>query len=80
MNVEMLKENIASMIDDNTFPKTVKSKLSDILSMLQTDEDLDIVVNKAVNIIEEAMEDSNLQQYVRNQLLSLMTFLEMLAS
>ncbi len=70
---------IKDLIDDNTVPKNVKTKLSEIANMLETDDDeLSLKVNKALHELDEIASDANLQSYTRTQILGISSALESL--
>lgn len=70
---------IKDLIDDNTVPKNVKVKLSEIARMLETeDEEISLKVNKALHELDEIASDANLQSYTRTQILGISSALESL--
>lgn len=70
--VEVLKD----MQEDNTVPKNVKTKLTEIEAMLNSDGEKSMNVNKAIDILVDITDDVNLQAYVRTRLLNIVSMLE----
>lgn len=77
--VEGIIYALNELIEDSTVPKSVKVKSQEIISILnnKTDE-LSIKVNKAISILEQLSEDSNIQQYTRTEIMSIVSGLEMI--
>jgi uncharacterized protein len=79
---ERLQGVIDTLIDvseDSTVPRNVKSLLQQIIEALQNEEeDLDIRKDKALSLLDEVAEDSNLQPYTRTQIWNVVSVLEML--
>ncbi|MBN1385536.1 UPF0147 family protein [Candidatus Woesearchaeota archaeon] len=73
-------EVIHELLEDNTVPKNVKSKLETIIDILKEDLELSIRINKALTEIEEVADDTNLQSYTRTQIWNLVSMLEMLGN
>lgn len=70
--VEVLKD----MQEDNTVPKNVKTKLTEVEIMLNGDGEKSMSVNKAIDILVDITDDVNLQAYVRTRLLNIVSMLE----
>ncbi|NOZ81437.1 MAG: hypothetical protein GXP63_07270 [DPANN group archaeon] len=76
VNVEGVIELIEELALDNTVPKNVKNKLNAVLSILKTEEDLKVRVNKVLNDLDDVVDDPNLQSYTRTQLWNIVSVLE----
>ena len=71
--IEMLRE----LEDDGAVPKNVKNKISLTIKDLETSkEELSIKVSRALHVLEEITEDSNMQPYTRTQLFNIVSALE----
>ena len=75
--VDAVIATIAELQDDNTVPKNVKEKVNEILSTLRDEKaELSMRVDKALQVLDEIAEDSNLQSYTRTQIWSIVSMLE----
>ena len=71
--IEMLRE----LEEDNAVPKNIKSKVSLTIKDLETSqEEVSIKVSRALHVLEEITEDSNMQPYTRTQLFNIVSALE----
>ena len=70
--IDFLKE----MEDDNTIPKNVKSKIHNVISILKGDEEVRVVVNKALHELDDVSDDINMQAYTRTQIWNVVSLLE----
>ncbi|MBU0535666.1 MAG: UPF0147 family protein [Nanoarchaeota archaeon] len=86
MTIAVLSDEIKNLIQsiqdvqiDNTMPKNVKDKLNDVIKILNgcADEE-SIKISKALDKIEEIVDDTNLQPYARTQIWNLASMLESL--
>ncbi len=73
-------ESITEIETDSTVPKNIKRKLNETAQILRNkeEEDESIKVSKAMNVLEELLDDQNMQSYTRTQLLNLLSALEMI--
>lgn len=70
---ELLKE----LQQDNTVPKNVKIKLSEMeVSLNKKTDDLSLVINKVLSDVEEIANDINLPMFIRTQIWNLTSMLE----
>ena len=76
--VEEIIEQLSELIEDRTVPRTVKAKLTSVVSSLKEDSELSLRVNKALNILDEISDDNNIQAYTRTQLWNVVSMLESL--
>jgi uncharacterized protein (UPF0147 family) len=71
--IEMLRE----LEEDGAVPKNVKNKISLTIKDLETStEEVSIKVSRALHVLEEITEDSNMQPYTRTQLFNIVSALE----
>jgi len=70
--IETLKE-LESEI--NT-PKNIKTKLQNIIKMLEEGTEVSIKINKALNELEEVSGDPNLEPFIRTQIWNIVSVLE----
>lgn len=63
--------------EDNSVPKNIKNKISLTIKDLETStEEVSITVSRALHVMEELTEDSNMQAYTRTQLFNIVSALE----
>ena len=75
--VESVIETISELKDDATVPKNVKEKVHEIIETLKNEKaEVSMRIDKAMQILDEISEDSNLQSYTRTQLWNIASMLE----
>ena len=74
--LEQIHEIVAELRDDSSIPKNVISKLENMGSILEEGTNLHIQVDKAIQLIDELLEDSNLQPFIRTRLWNISSLLE----
>lgn len=62
--------------EDQTIPKNIKSKIQGIIGTLSNDLDVSIRANKALDELEEVVNDSNIEPYTRTQFWNIISLLE----
>lgn len=68
---------ISELQEDSTVPKNVKEKVQEIIKTLSNDKiELSMRTDKALQILDEIGEDSNLQTYTRTQIWNIVSMLE----
>ena len=67
---------IQELGEDNCVPRNVKNKLDETRKVLEENEELPVRVNKALNVLDEIADDTNLQPYTRTQLWNVVSMLE----
>lgn len=76
-SIDAIITSISELQDDNTVPKNVKEKVHTILEALKDAKMEDSMkVDKALQLLDEISEDSNLQSYTRTQVWNLVSMLE----
>ncbi|MFO8016694.1 MAG: UPF0147 family protein [Candidatus Woesearchaeota archaeon] len=78
VEIKDVVEFIREMQEDNTVPKNVKTKLSEVENMLNGDDDNSMKINRAVDVFVEISDDVNLQPDVRTRILNVASMLESL--
>ena len=78
--VQNIVEALEELAHDNTVPRNVKSKVTEVVTTLKEDngEEMSIKINKALSIIDEISDDTNLQAYTRTQIWNISSMLEMI--
>ncbi|MBU1199654.1 MAG: UPF0147 family protein [Nanoarchaeota archaeon] len=78
--VEDVIELVSEIIEDQTLPKNIKAKLSQIVAELKETEDKDVHLkaDQCINELEDISSDVNLQPFVRTQIWSIVSMLESL--
>ena len=67
---------LAELQEDNSVPKNIRLKLDNITKLLNGGGELPIRINKALTLLEEIADDTNMQQYTRTQMWSIVSMLE----
>ena len=76
-SVKDIVASISELKDDTTVPKNVKEKVQEIIETLSNEKsDISIRIDKALQILDDIAEDSNLQSYTRTQVWNLVSMLE----
>jgi len=80
MNTELKRiiELLEEMLNDTTVPKNVKSVITNMIKTLKEEKDVCVASYKALNILEDLNDDSNVQSYTRTQLWDIASMLEKL--
>lgn len=82
--VEEQLKDIINMLEeiqnDNTVPKNVKVKIQESVDALNEEKELSLKVDKALHVLDELSNDTNMQPYTRTQLWNVVSMLEMLLS
>jgi len=79
--MEQLSEVIdvlVELLEDNTVPKNIKTKISAIIESLKDNQEVSLRVNKALNLLDEISDDNNIQPYTRTQIWNIASMLESL--
>ncbi len=63
---------------DNTVPKNIKSRIENMIILLEEDTDHSIKISRVMHEIEGITEDSNVQPYTRSQIFNVVSLLEMI--
>ena len=75
--VKDIVASISELKDDTTVPKNVKEKVQEIIETLSDEKsDISMRIDKALQILDDIAEDSNLQSYTRTQVWNLVSMLE----
>ena len=75
-NFKLITDSLIEVKDDSSIPKNIKEKLEEIIIILNGGIDSSIKINKALNILEDVADDSNLEAYTRTQILNVASLLE----
>ena len=75
-NIQEVMAALEDLNEDQTIPKNVKLKLSEINQVLQESSDAKMRINKALQLLDDISNDTNLEPYTRTQLWSIVSLLE----
>ncbi|HIG98013.1 TPA: hypothetical protein HA231_01140 [Candidatus Woesearchaeota archaeon] len=76
-DMEAIIATISELQEDSTVPKNVKEKVHRIVETLRNEKlEVSMRVDKAIQILDEVAEDSNLQSYTRTQVWNVVSMLE----
>ncbi|HIG96001.1 TPA: hypothetical protein HA249_03890 [Candidatus Woesearchaeota archaeon] len=68
---------LTELQEDNTIPKNVKTRLTEVTTILSSKSDgASIKINKALDHLGEISDDVNLQAYTRTQIWNIVSMLE----
>ena len=77
--VEDIIAVMAELSEEASVPKNVKEKVASVIATLKDDKtDQSMRVDKALEILDDVAEDSNLQSYARTQVWNIVSMLEKL--
>ncbi|MBI3027097.1 UPF0147 family protein [Candidatus Woesearchaeota archaeon] len=76
--VDNVANSLEEIHEDITVPRNVRTKIESIVNTLKDSIEVSIKVNKALNDLDEIVNDVNLQPYTRTQLWNVMSVLEKL--
>ena len=74
---DAITDYLKELIDDNTVPRNIKTKIASIIEILENKGEEDsIKVNKALDELEEISNDTNMQPFTRTQIWNVISLLE----
>ena len=76
--INSIIDNLKELYQDITVPKNIKTKVQNIIKLLEENSELSIKVNKALQELDDISDDPNLQPYTRTQIWNIVSFLEKL--
>ena len=74
--LQQIIDALAELSGDNTVPRNVKNQLARAITVLNSDEEHRIKVSKALEELDEVIDDPNMQPYTRTQLWNIVSLLE----
>ena len=74
--LEQIHGIIQELKEDRSIPRNVISKLESMEKIFENSDDLYIKVDKALQIVEEITEDTNLPPFIRTRLWNVSSLLE----
>jgi len=69
-------EALDELNEDSAVPKNIKLKVGEINTLLSSDSETSIKVNKVLQMLDEIAEDPNLESYTRTQIWNIASLLE----
>jgi len=76
---ELTQEAIEALNEleaDINIPKNIKTKLQEIIDILEEDTELSIKISKVLNELDEISNDANLEPFTRTQIWNIVSMLE----
>ena len=67
---------LVEICEDSTNPKNLKDKMDHIINILKEKVDNSIKVNRALDELDELVNDNNMQQFTRTQIWNVVSMLE----
>ena len=74
--LEPVIESLEELNDDSSVPKNIKIRIGETIKTLKENDEISIRVHKALNLLEEVAEDTNLKSYTRTQIWNIVSLLE----
>lgn len=74
--LQQIIDALTELSGDNTVPRNVKNQLARAIAVLTGDEEHRIKVSKALEELDEVIDDPNMQPYTRTQLWNIVSLLE----
>ncbi len=74
--LEPVIQQLEELKGDNTVPKNVKQKVTEILEVLSQEEDFSISISRVQNDLEEMANDTNMQPFTRTQIYNIISMME----
>lgn len=74
--LQQIIDALTELSGDSTVPRNVKSQLARAITVLSGDEEHRIKVSKALEELDEVIDDPNMQPYTRTQLWNIVSLLE----
>ena len=74
--LEQIHGIIQELKEDRSIPKNIIAKLEIMEKIFENGDDLYIKVDKALQVLEEIVDDSNLQPFMRTRLWNISSLLE----
>jgi len=78
--ITVIIDGLSELTKDLNIPKNVKDKIENTINALKQDTDVSIKVHKALNELDEVIDDINLQPYTRTQIWNIVSLLEKIVS
>lgn len=75
-SIEKVMITLREVSEDAVVPRNIKLKLQSIISHLNKNTELSIKLNKALNELDDIVNDVNLQPHTRTQIYSVVSILE----
>jgi uncharacterized protein (UPF0147 family) len=69
-------ELLSEISEDTSAPKNIRSKMSEVSKILKESTDHCMKINKALNELDEVVNDHNMQQFTRTQIWNVVSLLE----
>ncbi len=74
--LQQIIDALTELSGDSTVPRNVKNQLARTIAVLSSDEERRIKVSKALEELDEVIDDPNMQPYTRTQLWNIVSLLE----
>lgn len=74
--LDTIRGSFYSIIEDTALPKSLKSKMGNILEMFNSSSEISLKLTKILNELEEITSDCSLSPHLRTQIWNLISSLE----
>lgn len=75
-NTKEIIDELQNLLEDSALPKNVKTKILATITILEEDSDISLKRDKALQLLDNLGEDTNLQSFTRTQLWNIISMLE----
>lgn len=75
-NIEKVALALRELMEDAAVPRNIKVKIEGITSCLGNGSEMSLKINKALNELDEIVNDINLQSHTRTQIWGIVSILE----
>ena len=69
-------ESISELSDDSSIPKNLKERLNHVSKLMNQDLEDSLKINKALDELDEIVDNNNLEPYTRTQIWNIVSMLE----
>ncbi len=74
--INQIIETLIQLSEDTTVPKNVRSKIEKAVQVLNEDTELSLKIDKALQLMDDISNDTNIQPYTRTQIWNVVSLLE----
>lgn len=77
-NLMNIVESLEELSQDSTVQKNIKARIAEVIKTLNSDQDMSIKINKALDELDQISNDNNIHTYARTQIWNAVSMLEMI--
>lgn len=69
-------DSLGNLSRDMAVPKNIKERIDQTISVLKEESETSMKINKALHLLDEIADDTNLKSYTRTQIWNVVSLLE----